>query len=139
MVVIGILEVLVGAGQLAVRATDARADDGVLIILSGMFILCGIAQTVTGLLIRRVYRTAEVGLTDRGLINREIRTRFHPWHTVADVRAINRGRHLRTMLIFTDGRQKILVAPLAPSSVPDPAFIRDVQTLREWWLHHRND
>ncbi|WP_280391933.1 hypothetical protein [Nocardia brasiliensis] len=137
MIVIGILEVLVGVGQLLVRATDTQADDGALIILSGMFLSCGIAQTGAGVLIRHSFLTAEVRLTARGLINRDVRPRCHLWHTIADVRAISRGRYLRTMVVFTDGRRKILVAPLARSSVPDPAFIRDVQPIREWWLHHR--
>jgi hypothetical protein len=133
LMLIGVLEILVGAGQLVVWVTAPTAGDGALVVLHLLFILTGLGMVGAGLLNRRIYLTAETRLTTRGLINREIRSRLIPWHTITDIRTVRRGRYWRIRVTLTSGRRKILIAPLTIASAPDPVFAQDARTIYDWW------
>lgn len=137
IVAVGALQTLLGAIQFALRLLDPTSPEPVLIVLHLALTVLGICMAGAGLLIRYIHLTAETRLTPDGLVHREIRPKLFPWHTIAAIDTVHRGRYRRVRVTLLSGRRTILVAPLTVISESDSEFTREVQAIREWWERYR--
>jgi hypothetical protein len=136
-VVAGLGLAAVAAAQIVARRQDDYSGEGILIGLAAAQAVCGLGMAAAGFLNRHLFRTAHILLTPHGVINKQLRGRLIPWHTITAIDTIPRGGVWRIRLTLRGGLRTTLVAPLTRTSAPNPSFAADRDTLLGWWHHYR--